>query len=370
LWEVMDVYIPTAANISLEDFWDGWFAPAINNGFLAEMQSTFGALTCDFFADAHEGDGTAGTASIISANGVPQLHSFYAAGDADFARFTSPAPGSPFILETGSLFGDANTTLSVIDQNGTTVLATNDNRSAFDESSLLQWTAPAAGNYYARLMHAADLGVYGTYNLRVIQGAPSGIAWTDVANAAGVASTRPGRGGAWGDFNGDGLPDLYATNASGNAWELYRNNGGGTFTEVAVAAGVTGNGSTGEQAVWGDYDNDGDADLAVAVIGTNILYRNNGNSTFTNVAAAAGVATAGWTSSSARSTTTTSSIATTATGRSPTWRPRPALAARVKTRSAASGPTMTSTTTPTSSSTTTVRPIASSRTTATARSPR
>ncbi|MDZ4805347.1 MAG: FG-GAP-like repeat-containing protein, partial [Candidatus Eisenbacteria bacterium] len=293
LWEVMDVYIPTAVNISLEDFWDGWFAPAVNNGFLTEMREVFGALTCEFFPDAHESDGTAATASIVPVDGTPQLHNFYASGDTDFARFTSPAIGSPFILETGSLFGDANTTLSIIDQNGTSVLVTNDNRNAFDESSLLQWTAPAAGNYYARLMHAPDLGVYGSYSLRVIQGTPSGIVWTDVANVAGVGSSRPGRGGAWGDFNGDGHPDLYVTNAAGNAWELFQNNGAGGFTDVSVLAGVTGNGSTGEQAVWGDYDNDGDADLAVAVIGVNMLYRNNGNNTFTNVAAAAGVNHAG-----------------------------------------------------------------------------
>lgn len=292
-WEVMDVYIPTAANISLEDFWDGWFAPAVSNGFLTEMQAIFGALTCEFLPDAFENDGTAAGASIIPADGTPQLHCFYGSGDTDFCRFTSPGAGSPFIIETGSLFGDANTTLSIIDQNGATVLATNDNRNAFDESSLLQWTAPAAGNYYARLMHAPDLGVYGSYSLRVIQGTPSGIVWTDVANAAGVASSRPGRGSAWGDFNGDGHPDLFVTNASGNAWELFQNNGAGGFTDVSVAAGVTGSGSTGEQAAFGDYDNDGDADLAVAVIGTNILYRNNGNNTFTNVAAAAGVNHAG-----------------------------------------------------------------------------
>ncbi|HEX7880920.1 MAG TPA: VCBS repeat-containing protein, partial [Candidatus Eisenbacteria bacterium] len=290
VWDDMVNYIPTAANISLEDFWDGWFAPGVNNGFLAEMQTTFGGHLCEFYGDPFEGDNTAGTASTIVTDGVPQHHCFYGSGDVDFVRFNSPSPGTGFIVETSNLLGDPNTTLSIIDQNGTTVLATNDDRSAFDQSSLLQWSAPAAGNYYARLMHSPDLGVYGSYNLRVIKGSQSSITWTDVANAAGLASTSPGRGGAWGDYDNDGDVDVFVTAASGSTFQLFRNNGAGVFTDVAAAAGVTGGAvSTGEQAAWGDYDNDGDLDLAVAVIGTNLLYRNNGNSTFTSVGAAAGV---------------------------------------------------------------------------------
>jgi hypothetical protein len=293
VWEVMDLYIPTATNKSLEDFWDGWFSPGIANGFQAAMEAAFGALTIEFFPDVHEPDGTAGSSSTISIDGTPQHHTFYGAGDVDVVRFLSPAGGTQFVVETVNLFSDANTNLEILDQSGTTVLANNDNRGAFDESSLLLWTAPAAGTYYARLNHSPDLGVYGSYDLRVLAGTTSTVAFTDVANTQGVASTRPGRGASWGDFDGDGDADLYVTNASGNAYHLYRNNGNGTFTDVAGAAGVTGGGGTGEQAVWGDYDNDGDLDLYVAVIGTNLLYRNNGNSTFTNVAAAAGVATSG-----------------------------------------------------------------------------
>ncbi len=293
LWEVMSVYLPTQSNISLEKFWDGWFSPGINNGFSAPMKQTWGALTIEFFEDLFEEDGNSGAAKVIAVTGVPQHHTFYPAGDSDFARFTSPAPGTQFVVETVNLVGDANTSIEIRDQNGTTVLAQNDNRGTFDSSSLVTWTAPAAGNYFVRSFHAADVGVYGSYDLRVVQGAVSPITFTDQAPTLLVNSSRPGRGSAWGDFDGDGDPDLFVTNAVGNAWHLYRNEFPGPFVDVAAAAGVAGPNVLGEQAVWGDYDNDGDLDLYVAVIGTNVLYRNEGNGTFVSRAAAAGVAVGG-----------------------------------------------------------------------------
>ncbi len=78
---------------------------------------------------------------------------------------------------------------------------------------------------------------------------------------------------------------------------LYRNNGDGTFTDMIAAAHVDDNTNT-WAAVWGDYDNDGFLDLFVARPGTtwigvgnaNILYHNNGDGTFTDVAAQEGVA--------------------------------------------------------------------------------
>jgi hypothetical protein len=73
---------------------------------------------------------------------------------------------------------------------------------------------------------------------------------------------------------------------------LYRNNGDGTFTDVSVKAGVADSeGYYGLAAAWGDYDNDGDPDLFVANDNTpNRLYRNNGDGTFTDVAVEVGVA--------------------------------------------------------------------------------
>jgi hypothetical protein len=75
---------------------------------------------------------------------------------------------------------------------------------------------------------------------------------------------------------------------------LYRNNGDGTFTDVTAQAGL-GAGDLCRSPDWGDFDNDGDLDLYVQTVGAmdadapNLLYRNNGDGTFTEIAAQAGV---------------------------------------------------------------------------------
>src|SRR5207244_4272443 len=85
--------------------------------------------------------------------------------------------------------------------------------------------------------------------------------FTDVTAAAGVANGRWGQGVCVGDFDNDGLSDLYVTNFGRN--RLYRNTGPGTFTDVAESAGVAVDGwSTG--CAFGDYDGDGKLDLFVA----------------------------------------------------------------------------------------------------------
>ena len=85
--------------------------------------------------------------------------------------------------------------------------------------------------------------------------------FTDVTAKSGLATPGFAMGGAVGDFNNDGWPDLYITALGGN--KLYKNNGDGTFTDVTEKAGVAdGRWSTG--AAFGDYDNDGFVDLAVS----------------------------------------------------------------------------------------------------------
>jgi hypothetical protein len=101
------------------------------------------------------------------------------------------------------------------------------------------------------------------------------------------------------DYNNDGRPDIYfVSGASQPGLEksdpsyynrLYRNNGDLTFTEVTAAAGVRGEGfATGVAAA--DYDNDGFSDLFIAGVNRNILYRNRGDGTFEDVTAKAGLA--------------------------------------------------------------------------------
>ncbi len=107
-------------------------------------------------------------------------------------------------------------------------------------------------------------------------------------------------GAAWLDFDADGDLDLFLTNGFGSENGLFRNNGDGTFTNVAAMAGVeNGTGSSG--VVVGDIDNDGFPDMFVSGEGFLIgpqqtpakLYHNNGNGTFTDITFLSGVTGAG-----------------------------------------------------------------------------
>jgi len=133
--------------------------------------------------------------------------------------------------------------------------------------------------------------------------------FTDVTEKAGVRGHSYGMGVAVGDYDNDGRPDIYVTNFARNI--LYHNNGDGTFTDVTEKAGVAGGGWS-TSACWVDYDRDGRLDLIVAryldwdfskniwcgahKAGyraychpdqfrpiSHILYRNNGDGTFTDV---------------------------------------------------------------------------------------
>jgi hypothetical protein len=138
--------------------------------------------------------------------------------------------------------------------------------------------------------------------------------FTDVTDKAGVAGGTFGMGGAAADYDNDGWQDLYVTGYGSNI--LYRNNGNGTFMDVTSKSGVAAPGWS-TCAVWFDYDKDGKLDLFVSSFvlynkemscGNNRLgqkyyciprvfkpqpsrlFRNNGNSTFTDVSKESGIA--------------------------------------------------------------------------------
>src|SRR5713226_8645141 len=140
----------------------------------------------------------------------------------------------------------------------------------------------------------------------------------DVTEKAGLQGVGYGMGVAVGDYDNDGFEDLYVTAYSGN--RLYHNNGDGTFTDVTGKAGVGGGGWS-TSAAWVDLDGDGLLDLVVLRYlqwdfddiwcGEHkegyraychpdffkplapLVYRNNGNGTFTEVASKLGLARPG-----------------------------------------------------------------------------
>ncbi len=140
--------------------------------------------------------------------------------------------------------------------------------------------------------------------------------FTDVTLKAGVGGNAYGMGVAVGDYDGDGLPDMYVTQYPNSI--LYHNNGDGTFADVTAKAGVSAPGWS-TSAVWFDYDNDGRLDLFVCRFADfskekNIfcgghgpgeryyckpnafsplpsrLFHNNGDGTFTDVSRSSGIA--------------------------------------------------------------------------------
>ena len=136
--------------------------------------------------------------------------------------------------------------------------------------------------------------------------------FSDTTEEAGVSGRGYAMGVAAGDYDNDGRPDLYVTNYPSN--QLFRNQGDGTFREVTETAGVSGGGWS-SSAGFFDYDGDGDLDLFVcrymqwdfddifcgrsdlraycdpqrfpAV--SNLLYRNDGEGTFTDVTQSSGI---------------------------------------------------------------------------------
>ncbi len=136
--------------------------------------------------------------------------------------------------------------------------------------------------------------------------------FTDVTEVSGTGDTGYGMAASAGDIDNDGDTDLYVCNFGQDT--LYRNNGDGTFTNITKIAGID-NSLWSIAAVYLDYDLDGDLDIFVVnyliyqlsmpitkykgIVGyghprsyegtADVLYRNNGNGTFTNVADTAGL---------------------------------------------------------------------------------
>jgi hypothetical protein len=145
-------------------------------------------------------------------------------------------------------------------------------------------------------------GKFGNYPCSLLRNNgpnPQGqITFTDVTEAAGLLSAHPTQTAAWADYDNDGLLDLMLGHETSvedpYPSELFHNNGNGTFTDVAAKAGVA-NLRFVKGVAWGDYNNDGRPDLYIARKGApGLLFRNDGPDAtrgwkFTDVTQEAGV---------------------------------------------------------------------------------
>lgn len=128
-----------------------------------------------------------------------------------------------------------------------------------------------------------DLDLYlvnGSYQANKLFRNDGGGSFSDVTGPP-LNDALFGIGAAWGDYDNDGDLDLYLVNGNMGANKLFRNNGGGSFTDVT--SGPLGDASSGYGCAWGDYDNDGDLDLYLTNGGSpsnNKLFRNDGGGVF------------------------------------------------------------------------------------------
>jgi hypothetical protein len=158
--------------------------------------------------------------------------------------------------------------------------------------NLLQADYDNDGDGDILILRGGWLEKHGRYPKSLLRNDGNGT-FTDVTFEAGLARVHfPTQTASWGDYDNDGDLDLYVGNESSESMtapsQLFRNDRG-VFTDVAAAAGVR-NDRYAKAVVWGDYNGDRWPDIYVSNFkGANRLYRNNGDGTFTDVAEALGV---------------------------------------------------------------------------------
>jgi hypothetical protein len=239
---------------------------------------------------------------------------------ADIGRFTnvatrvgltSRAPG----LAGGSVFDDFNGDslpdlfTSSIDVDRGASLFVNLGDGSFEDRSQ---TAGLDAQPYALNVRAADFDNDGDLDLLLLRGGwelPTRMSllsnngrgeFTDITIEAGLDEPIATESAEWGDFDNDGYVDLFVcgeyrpgTPDTRNLCRLYRNKGDATFVDVAAAAGVR-NDRYAKGAAWGDFDNDGHLDLFVSNMSISApmpsrLYQNQGDGTFRDVASEMGI---------------------------------------------------------------------------------
>jgi hypothetical protein len=235
--------------------------------------------------------------------------------DQAFPRFANIAPGlglNSFSLSGGAVAddfdsdGDLDLLVSTSDVAGQIRLFTNNQDGSFSDRTQAAGLTGITGGLN---MVQADYDNDGSVDVLVLRGAwfedagqhPNSLlrnngtgGFTDVTFAAGLGDVHyPTQTAAWADYDNDGDVDLYIGNESTFAQispcQLFRNNGNGTFTDVADGAGVIDDLYV-KGVFWGDYDADHFPDLYVSNLdGPNRLYHNNGDGTFTDVAPQLGV---------------------------------------------------------------------------------
>lgn len=171
IWTVLRQDIPTFTQISLEDFTKGWETRVSSTDFSA-TQTIFASRNIKYSADSNETNDAAASATPISGTitgltlfkNVPNSR----IADKDWFHFTASA-GETATIETLNLGDGADTFLELIDIDGVTPLASNDDRSSTDVSSLIQYTFVRSGIYYAKVKAfdgPGQIAEFGYYDIK------------------------------------------------------------------------------------------------------------------------------------------------------------------------------------------------------------
>jgi hypothetical protein len=274
----------------------GLSALAQNPSFTVQNIAVSGQKGCvvdmngDFLDDI-VGVATSGTSVAVK----------YQQQDGSFTAATLPTPDANFLpswsIAAGDINNDGRTDLLYGSGNGVTFMVQNPDGSGFTELSGPQDIFSQRSNFAdlngdqwldAFVCHDVEPNVYytndGDGTLTFHQG---GLG--DYVNGGNYGSI-------WVDYDNDGDSDLFIAKCRGGSSpakvdELHRNNGDGTFTNVSAAAGMA-EPSQSWSSAWGDFDNDGDMDALIGASsfsdGGHKLRRNNGDGTFTDVTAGSG----------------------------------------------------------------------------------
>lgn len=183
-WDVFYGYLPIAASVSIEDFWEGWFVKLYDSQ--TDMVIISNDRQMELSQDTFEPDNSTAQAKNITTDGSMQHHTLYPLGDVDVVSF-SVIQNNTYSIETLNLSNGADTFIEILDSNGTPIPGSNnDNRNGIIYpincficppnnntalSSRVQITATATETIYVRVSRSLSApdsaGVYGSYDLKI-----------------------------------------------------------------------------------------------------------------------------------------------------------------------------------------------------------
>ncbi|MCO6483427.1 MAG: VCBS repeat-containing protein [Flavobacteriales bacterium] len=298
-----EVTAGTSYYIAFDDRWTGLgftfevkyaAAPPPTASFTSQYINTNGVSYCVVDMD---GDGLDDAVSV-TATSITINYQQAGGGFTNVTRTTTDADYMPnWSLCAGDLDGNGYTDL-VYAGSGVTFMLANDDGLGFTELSQPQYI-------FCQRSNMVDINNDGELDLFVCHDVQPNVYYlnngdgTFTWHQGGLGDQPDGGnyGSIWIDYNNDGNVDLFIAKCRGagspaSIDELWRNNGDGTFTNVASAANFLADFHQSWSSAWADYDNDGDLDVLIGASsfsgGGHKLLRNDGNDQFTNVTTGSG----------------------------------------------------------------------------------